>query len=367
MLEITIDNCYKCDLETIIDPNNSQYFWINRRDLEIESKGNWQVIFDKCKDSLRQKYRKELTPNIAFQPNKIFVRNDFFEKIIKSCKKTNLEFLKFKEKLGLCLYEFICDEQEFISTAEEIFKEEKNFTQHDVENKQFKEENEQLRKENEQLRKNNVAKDDTIKESIKKPMEIKSPKEDIFMTDYPNCFDKNKFKKMLAITGSNKFNYENKIGEFKYIDIKGLVNNIRNNTISEISAKKTFHTLNEIKNAEIIRHQRYTPKQKELLNLFNDLLDAILTGKTLKSKRQKDNTLMSSKDDDENENENENDNNIIKQLNDCLDEAIDKSKSFEDEIKSIRKVENLNEYRFIDDYCDKELKFKIFKLKLAHL
>ena len=38
MLEITIDNCYKCDLETIIDPNNSQYFWINRRDLEIESK-----------------------------------------------------------------------------------------------------------------------------------------------------------------------------------------------------------------------------------------------------------------------------------------------------------------------------------------
>ena len=42
MLEITIDNCYKYDLETINDPNNSQYFWINRRDLEIESKCNWQ-------------------------------------------------------------------------------------------------------------------------------------------------------------------------------------------------------------------------------------------------------------------------------------------------------------------------------------
>ena len=26
MLETTIDNCYKCDLETINDPNNSQYF-----------------------------------------------------------------------------------------------------------------------------------------------------------------------------------------------------------------------------------------------------------------------------------------------------------------------------------------------------
>ena len=46
MLEITIDNCYKCDLETINDPNNSQYFWINRRDLEIETKSNWQDLFD---------------------------------------------------------------------------------------------------------------------------------------------------------------------------------------------------------------------------------------------------------------------------------------------------------------------------------
>ena len=83
MLEITIDNCNKCDLETINDPNNSQYFWINRRDFEIEAKRNWQAIFNKCKDSSTQKYRKELTPNITFQPNKIFVRNDLFEKIIK--------------------------------------------------------------------------------------------------------------------------------------------------------------------------------------------------------------------------------------------------------------------------------------------
>ena len=49
MLEITIDNRYKCDLGTIIDPNNNQYFWINRRDLEIETKRNWQAIFDKCR------------------------------------------------------------------------------------------------------------------------------------------------------------------------------------------------------------------------------------------------------------------------------------------------------------------------------
>ena len=80
MLEITIYNCHKCDLETIIDPNNTQYFWINRRDLEIKSKRNWQVIFDEYKDSSSQKYRKELAPNTTFQPNKIFVRNDYLNK-----------------------------------------------------------------------------------------------------------------------------------------------------------------------------------------------------------------------------------------------------------------------------------------------
>ena len=69
-------------------------------------------------------------------------------------------------------------------------------------------------------------------------MEIKSPKEDINTTDYPNWFDKNKFKKMLAIIDSKKFNYKNKISEFKYINIKDLINNIRNNTISETSAEK---------------------------------------------------------------------------------------------------------------------------------
>ena len=80
-----------------------------------------------------QKYRKELTPNITFQPNKIFVTNDLFEKIIKSCKATNLGFLKLKEKLALCLYEDIYDEKEFILMSEE------SFTQNDFENEQLKE------------------------------------------------------------------------------------------------------------------------------------------------------------------------------------------------------------------------------------
>ena len=47
-----------------------------------------------------------------------------------------------------------------------------------------------------------------------------------------------------------------------------------------------------------------------------------------------------------NKNENENDKTLItiKELNDDLDEIIDKSKSFEDQIKLIRKIENIIEY-----------------------
>ena len=96
---------------------------------------------------------------------------------------------------------------------------EKSFIQHDVKNEKLRKENEN-ENENEQLKKNKI-----IKEELK---EIKSP----------NWSDRNKCKEILAITDSNEFNYKNKIGEFKYIDIKDLVNNIRNNTISEIDAKK---------------------------------------------------------------------------------------------------------------------------------
>ena len=137
MLEVTIDNCFKCDLETINDPNNSQYFWINRRDFEIETKHSWKDYEDLTR-------KKELTRNITFQPDKIFVRNNLFEKVIKRCKATNLEFSKLKEKLRLCLYEDIYDEKAFTLMSEECF------IQHDVENKQLKEEieNEKLETRN---------------------------------------------------------------------------------------------------------------------------------------------------------------------------------------------------------------------------
>ena len=98
------------------------------------------------------------------------------------------------------------------------------------------------------------------------------------------------------------------MGKFKYTDIKDLVNNIRNNTISEIDVKKDLNALNEIKNVEIIKYKKRTPGHKKLLNLFNDLLDIILTDKTLESESQEDKnenendkTLMSSNDDDDDE------------------------------------------------------------------
>ena len=66
-----------------------------------------------------------------------------------------------------------------------------------------------------------------------------------------------------------------------------MVNNIRNNAISETDAKKRLNTLNIIKNSEI-KHRRLIPGQKELLNLFDDLSNIILTDKTLKSESQED-------------------------------------------------------------------------------
>ena len=98
------------------------------------------------------------------------------------------------------------------------------------------------------------------------------------------------------------------MGEFKYINIKDLVNNIKNNTISELFAKKGLNALNETKNAEIIKYERRIPGRKELLNLFNDLLDTILTDETLmSSKHEKEKTKENEDNENENENKNEDD------------------------------------------------------------
>ena len=145
--------------------------------------------------------------------------------------------------------------------------------------------------------------------------------------------DKNKFKEIFTIIDNNKFGHKNKIGDFKYIDIKDLVNNIKDNKISEIDAKKRLNTLNIIKNSEI-KHKRFIPGQKELLNLFHDLSTITLSDKT----------LMSSKDEklkEEKENEKE---------DEKLKEEKEDKKLKEEKKDEKSKEEKENENEDDDDY-----------------
>ena len=45
MFDITRRNCHKCDLETI-SKSNSQYFWINLKDFEVETERDCINIFN---------------------------------------------------------------------------------------------------------------------------------------------------------------------------------------------------------------------------------------------------------------------------------------------------------------------------------
>ena len=58
-------------------------------------------------------------------------------------------------------------------------------------------------------------------------------------------------------------------------------------------------------------------------------------------------------------------NEMIKGKNDILDEIVDKSKSFEEQIKSLKRREDLKGFWPYKDYGDKELKSKYFKIELA--
>ena len=57
---------------------------------------------------------------------------------------------------------------------------------------------------------------------------------------------------------------------------------------------------------------------------------------------------------------------IIKNLNN-LDEIIDKSKSFEDQTQSLKKLEDFKGYWPYKDFGDKELTSKYFKIKPADM
>ena len=91
MANITMKSYLKCEIEVI---DKGKYFWINRKDLEIESDANC----DKC-DPKKQKYRQELTPNAEYQRCRVFVRNDLVERKIKSCRKSSKIFLELLKKI----------------------------------------------------------------------------------------------------------------------------------------------------------------------------------------------------------------------------------------------------------------------------
>ena len=63
---------------------------------------------------------------------------------------------------------------------------------------------------------------------------------------------------------------------------------------------------------------------------------------------------MSSNEDDDDDD----DDKIIKDKKDILDEIIDKSQSFEEQIKSLKTIKGLKGYQHSNDYGDKKLKCK---------
>ena len=64
MWKISKEAFEKSEIEII---DEGKYFWVNRRDLEVELGGyNCAQFFDKC-DPNKQKYRQELMTNVIFQ------------------------------------------------------------------------------------------------------------------------------------------------------------------------------------------------------------------------------------------------------------------------------------------------------------
>ena len=85
MSQVSKEAHKKCEVKIF---DKGIYFWVNRRDLEVESDyGNWVQIFDKC-DPEKQKYRQELIPNANF--NRAECLYEWFSRK----KKNILEFKK---------------------------------------------------------------------------------------------------------------------------------------------------------------------------------------------------------------------------------------------------------------------------------
>ena len=150
-----------------------------------------------------------------------------------------------------------------------------------------------------------------------------------------------------------------------------MINNIKKNTISEADARTKLNALNEIKKAEI-KSRPIINGQEKLLNLFDDLLEAIFNNNNVsvnKDNNESANEIDNERDSDsDSENENGDDQyHVIKQLNNYF-RTIGETKSFEEQIEILKKRDFLDEYWHVRYYHgNKELNLKIFKAKAAYL
>ena len=342
-------------------------------------------MFNKHGNKSTLKYRRELTLNIKFQADRIFVRNDLFEQVIKSCKAANIEFTMLKEKLGICLYEENYYEEVIIKMQDkepikEIIKvstkkstkkstktlvdESNNESINESDNKSINEsDNKSINEPDNKLinEPDNKSINELDNRSINKTVN----------NNKTSWCDTDKFNEILTTIDNNKFNHKNKIGNFKFNDISNLINNIENNTISELDTKKKTNELNEIKYVET-KGKRLVDSQKTLISLFHNLVKAIFNSNNNSNNRESDSNNKNeneNKNENGNENENESDDGqyYLKQLNNNFKE-IDKTKSLKDQIGILKKVPDLNDYCYIEYYEDnKDINLRLFKLILAHI
>ena len=133
-----------------------------------------------------------------------------------------------------------------------------------------------------------------------------------------------------------------------------MINNIKNNTISKTDAKQKLNALDEIRKVET-KNKRLFSSQKILLNLFDDLLKAILNN----NNNNNDNESVNNYDSDDEEEYYK-----IKQINNWF-KTIDKTKSFEEQIEILKTKDFIDEYWYDEYYHDnKELNTKSLKQKL---
>ena len=201
------------------------------------------------------KYKREITPDINSETDRIlemiritdrilYIRNDLFEQVIKSCKATNKEFLMIKEKLGICLYEENYYTEEIIriqdNTEVPSIKEISKISNIKSTKKLTKDTD---NKSNEVIDKvlinelDNRWINEPHNKSINKPDNKslnESDNKSITKTVNSNTtswYDKNKFNKILTTIDNNNVNHKNKTDKLKFNDINDLIDNIKSNTI----------------------------------------------------------------------------------------------------------------------------------------